>query len=106
MRALSYTFGNQNINREIIPEVKLVPKAQPRDTNNLRILSALAAIGRKHILMARSVAEGPNYFKIRFKILKFGQIAANYHLFVLLSPIIMKIIHLSQDSSRGAAEGY
>ena len=64
-------------NKEIIPEVKLVSEAQPRDANNRRILSALAAIGRKHILMAQSVAEGPNYFKIRFKILKFGLIAAN-----------------------------
>ena len=48
-------------NKEIIPEVKLVPEGQPRDTNNRRILSALAAIGRKHILMAQSIAEGPNY---------------------------------------------
>ena len=48
--------------KEIIPEVKLVPEAQRRDTNNRRILSALAAIGRKHILRAQSVAEGPNYF--------------------------------------------
>ena len=45
----------------MIPEVKLVPEVQQRDTNNRRILSALAAIGRKHILMARSVAEAHNY---------------------------------------------
>ena len=63
----------------MIPEVKLVPEVQQRDTNNRRILSALAAIGRKHIVMAQSVAEGPNYFRIRFKILKFGLIAANIH---------------------------
>ena len=47
-------------NKEIIPEVKLVPEAQPRDTNNRGILSALASVGRKHILMARSIAKGPS----------------------------------------------
>ena len=64
-------------NKEIIPEGKLVPEAQPRDTNNQRILSALATVGRKHILMARSIAEGPNIFSFLFKILKFGQTVAN-----------------------------
>ena len=45
----------------IIPEVKLVPEAKPRDNNNRGVLSALATIGPKHILMARSIAEGPNF---------------------------------------------
>ena len=48
-------------NKEIIPEVKLVPEAQPRDTNNRGVLSLLSTLGRKHILMARSIAEGPNF---------------------------------------------
>ena len=77
-------------NKEIIPEVKLVPEAQPRDTNNRSILSALAAIGCKHILMARSGAEGPNYFKIRFKILKFGLISANEYYIASSSNILAK----------------
>ena len=48
-------------NNEIIPEVKLVPQAQPRDTNNRGVLSPLATLGRKQILMARSIAEGPDF---------------------------------------------
>ena len=48
-------------NKEIIPQVKLVPEAQPRDTNNQGVLSLLSTLGRKHILMARSIAEGPNF---------------------------------------------
>ena len=49
-------------NKEIIPELMIVPETQPRDTNNRWILSALAATGRKHILMVQSIADGPNYF--------------------------------------------
>ena len=45
----------------IIPEVKLVPEAQPRDTNGRVVLFPLSTLGRKHILMARSIAEGPNF---------------------------------------------
>ena len=45
----------------IIPEVKLVPEAQPRDTNGRVVLFPLSTLGRKHILMAQSVAEGPNF---------------------------------------------
>jgi len=56
----------------IIPKVKSVPEAQPRDTNDQGVLSLLMTVGRKHILMARSVAEGPNSFKYSFLILKFG----------------------------------
>ena len=47
----------------IIPKVKLVPEAQPRDTNDRGVLSLLMNVGRKHILMARSIAEGPNLLK-------------------------------------------
>ena len=54
-----------------------MPEAQLRDTNNQGILSTLAYLGCKHILQAQSVAEGPNYFETRFKILKFGRIATN-----------------------------
>ena len=49
------------INKGIIPEVKLVPEAQPRDTNNRVVLFLLDTLGRKHILMARSITEGPNF---------------------------------------------
>ena len=48
----------------IIPEVKLVPEAQPRDTNNRGVLFLLSMLGRNHILMAQSEAEGPNFKKI------------------------------------------
>ena len=48
-------------NKEIIPEVKLVPEAQPRDTNNRGVLSLLSTLARKRILMARSLAEGPSF---------------------------------------------
>ena len=47
----------------IIPKVKLMPEAQPRDINDRGVLSLLMTVGRKHILMARSVAEGPNFLK-------------------------------------------
>ena len=46
----------------IIPKVKLMPEAQPRDINNRGVLSLLMTVGRKHILMARSVAEGHQFF--------------------------------------------
>ena len=48
-------------NKGIVPEVKLVPEAQLRDTNNREVLFPLATMGRKHILIARSIAEGPNF---------------------------------------------
>ena len=47
----------------IIPEEKFVPEAQPRDTNDRGVLFPLSMLGRKHIVMARSVAEGPNFIK-------------------------------------------
>ena len=37
-----------------------MPEVQPRDTNDRVVLFPLSMLGRKHILMARSVAEGPN----------------------------------------------
>ena len=40
----------------------LVPEAKPRDTNGPWVLSPLYNLGRKHILMARSVAEGLNLY--------------------------------------------
>ena len=48
-------------NMGIIPEVKLVPQAQPRDTNGRVVLFLLSTRGRKHILMSRSLTEGPNF---------------------------------------------
>jgi len=47
------------INKRITPKLKLVPEAQPRDTNVRVVLFPLTILGRKHILMARSMAEGP-----------------------------------------------
>ena len=44
----------------IIPEVKLVPEAKPRDTNDRVVLFPLSILGLKHILMAQNIAEGPN----------------------------------------------
>ena len=46
---------------EIMPEVRLGPEAQPKDANNRVVLFLLDTKGRKHILMVRRVAEGPNY---------------------------------------------
>ena len=54
----------EHSNKEIIPEVKLVPEAQPRDTNGRIVLFPLSTLGRKHLLMALSFAEGPNFFNI------------------------------------------
>ena len=51
----------EGYNIGIIHEVKLVPEAQPRDTNGRVVLFPLSTLGRKHILMARSMAEGPNF---------------------------------------------
>ena len=51
----------EEYNKGIIPEVKLVPEAQLRDTNGRVVLFPLSMFGRKHILMARSMAEGTNY---------------------------------------------
>ena len=51
----------EGYNIGIIHEVKLVPEAQPRDTNDQGVLFPLSTLGRKHILMARSMAEVPNF---------------------------------------------
>ena len=47
-------------NKGIIPKVKLVPEVKPWDTNNWEVLFPLSILGCKHILMAQSMAEGPN----------------------------------------------
>ena len=49
------TVLTEDAYKEIIPKVKLVPEAKPRDTNNWVALFPLSILGRKHILMA----EGP-----------------------------------------------
>ena len=51
----------EGYNIGIIHEVKLVHEAQLRDTNGRVVLFLLSTLGRKHILMARSFAEGPNF---------------------------------------------
>ena len=48
------------INMGIIPEVKLVPEAKPRNTNGRVVLFPLSILGPKHVLMARGMAEGHN----------------------------------------------
>ena len=37
-----------------------MPEAQPRDTNGRVVLIPLSTLGRKYVLMARSLAEGPS----------------------------------------------
>ena len=54
-----------------------MPEAQLRDTNNQEVLFPLATVGHKHILMARSIAEGPSFYQYGFLCLKFGQKVAN-----------------------------
>ena len=51
---------------EIIPEVKLVSEAQPRDRDTIGqvVLFSLSNLGRKHILMAQSIAEGIQFLII------------------------------------------
>ena len=44
-----------------MPEVTLGPEAQPRDANNRGGLFLLDTYGRKHILIAWRIAEGPNF---------------------------------------------
>ena len=39
-----------------------MPEALPRDTNNRGVLSPLATIGRKQVLMAHSQGEGHNFY--------------------------------------------
>ena len=48
------------INKGVILEVKLMPEAKPRDTNGWVVLFPLSILGRKHILMAQSLAKGLN----------------------------------------------
>ena len=50
----------QIYSKGIIPEVKLAPEANPRDTNNQEVLFPLSILGREHILMDRCMAEGTN----------------------------------------------
>ena len=44
----------------ILHKVKLVPETKWRDTNGQVILFPLSILCHKHILMAHSIAEGPN----------------------------------------------
>ena len=63
MKIAPQRYWHEVINIGIIPKVKLMPEAQPRDINDRGVLSLLMTVGRKHIPMARSVAEGPNFIK-------------------------------------------
>ena len=54
-------FGLKVDNIGIIPKVKLVPEAQPRDTKYTEVIIAINYFNNKPILMARSFAEGPNF---------------------------------------------
>ena len=47
-------------------------EAQPSASDEANALLLLSNLGRKHILMARSKAEGPNFLKYWFLSLKFG----------------------------------
>ena len=46
----------------IIPNVKLVTEAKPRDAKRQVVLFPSSILGRKHILMAQSMAEVPNIY--------------------------------------------
>ena len=54
MEILGHTWG------------KVSAEAKPMDTNGRVVLFPLSILGRKHILMARSIAEGPNFKVIYF----------------------------------------
>ena len=54
---LPYSKECNNIG--IIHEVKLVPEAQPRDTNGRVVLFPLSTLGRKHILMPEALLRAP-----------------------------------------------
>ena len=58
-----------------------MPEAQPRDMNNRGVLSPLATVGRKYVLMSHSQGEGPNFYQNVFFCLKFGRKVANIALF-------------------------
>ena len=47
-------------------------EVQPSASDEASALLLLSNLGRKHILMARSKAEGPNFQKYLFLSLKFG----------------------------------
>ena len=44
----------------LILEVKLVPEAKPRDTNDLVVLFPLSILDSKHFMMAQCMSESPN----------------------------------------------
>ena len=54
-----------------------MPKAIAEGSNGRMALSPLVNVGRKHILMARSIAEGPNSTLIIILSLKFAQTFTN-----------------------------
>ena len=59
------TLSFQN-NKGIIPKVKLVPEAKPRDTNNQVVLFPLSILGSKHFMMAQCMSESPNILIYQF----------------------------------------
>ena len=69
--------GLHHINKGIIPEVRLVPEAQPKDTNHIVVVFPLATMRHEHIMMTRGKAEGPNFY--RFIFIKFAPTVANIH---------------------------
>ena len=59
-----YNLGHaeiSQINQVIIHEQSEWPEAQLRASNEASVLLPLSNLGRKHILMAQSEAEGPNF---------------------------------------------
>ena len=67
--------GLHHINKGIIPEVRLVPEAQPKDTNHIVVVFPLATMRHEHIMMTRGKAKGPNFY--RFTFFKFAPTVAN-----------------------------
>ena len=69
-RGRNHTHSNINIikilsenNIAIMHKQSKWHKAQPRASDEANALLLLSNLGRKHILMARSEAEGPNFLK-------------------------------------------
>ena len=63
---LSFKFGLKLDNIAIMHEQSKWHEAQLRASNEASVLLLLSNLGRKHILMAQSEAEGPNFLNIDF----------------------------------------
>ena len=58
---LKHVIGLREVNVVIIYEQIKWHEEQPSASDHASVLLPLSNLGRKHILMARSIAEGPNF---------------------------------------------